>query len=219
MKDQVLLKYLEGFISEKRKRRFISILAKRTKFLTVAIEDVRHLHNTSAIVRSCDSFGIQEVHSIESGPRKRLDKNIAMGAQKWVDVYHHSTAKNALQDLKSKGYQIVATSPHKNQLMLDDFRVKEKTALFFGAEKNGLSPTIMENADTYLTIPMYGFTESLNISVSASIVLQRLSTELRKSNLNWQLTHEEMLSKRLDWTKKSIKGVDDILNRFYLEHK
>ena len=215
MGDIELLTYLEGFISEERKDRFISILKNRTKYITVAIEDVYQMHNTSAVIRSCESFGIQEAHVIEKRFGKRLDKNIAMGAQQWVDISRYATSTEAIDILKRDGYKIVATSPHADSSLLTDFQLNSPVVLFFGTEKEGLSTEVLDKADMSLKIPMVGFTESLNISVSAAIILQDLTSKLRKSELSWQLTEEEILQKRLDWTKKSIKSIEEILIRFY----
>jgi tRNA (guanosine-2'-O-)-methyltransferase len=214
MFDAQLLNYLEDFISEERKQRFLEVLEARTNFLTVAIEDVYQMHNTSAVLRSCEIFGIQDAHVIEARNKKQLDKNIAMGAEQWVDVHSYSSTRACMNTLKNKGYKIIATTPHYDSGLLDDFALEEKTALFFGTEKDGLSDEVMQGADGFLKIPMVGFTESLNISVSAAIILQQLSTQLRKSDLKWQLTEEEKLKKRLDWTKKSIRSIDAILTRY-----
>jgi len=215
MNDSKLLEYLENFISEDRKKRFLDILEGRTTYLTVAIEDVFQLHNTSAVIRSCESFGIQEAHVMEGRFGKRLDKNIAMGAEQWVDVHRYNQTSDCLVALKNKGYRIIATTPHDNSCLLDDFEIEGKTALFFGTEREGLSKEVMNGSDGFLKIPMIGFTESLNISVSAAIILQTLTTKLRKTDLPWHLTETEKLQKRLDWTKKSIKSIDEILARYY----
>ncbi len=214
MIDQDLLAYLEGFVSEERKRRFSAVLAHRTKFLTVAIEDVFQLHNTSAVLRSCDAFGIQELHVVEDRFGQRLDKNIAMGAEQWVDVSRYRSSQECMNVLKNKGYQIVATTPHNDSGLLQGFQLKTKTALFFGTEKEGLSEAVMQQADGFLKIPMQGFSESLNISVSAAIIIQELTQRLRKSDLKWQLTDDEMMAKRFDWVKKSIKNVEAIIGRY-----
>ena len=215
MVDQQLLTYLEEFISIERKERFLKVLEERTKFITVAIEDVFQLHNTSAVIRSCEVFGIQTAHVIEDRFGKRLDKNIAMGAQQWVDVERYENSKSCISYLRGEGYQIIATTPYNGSCLLEDFDIDKKSALFFGTEKEGLSEEVMQQADGFLKIPMVGFTESLNISVSAAIILQHLSSKLKKQGLPWQLSEVEKLEKRLDWTKKSIKSIDDILNRFY----
>ena len=213
--DHDLLLYLEGFISEERKERFLEVLAKRTRFLTVAIEDVYQLHNTSAVIRSCDAFGVQDVHVVENRFGKRLDKNIAMGAEQWVDVHRYQTTTQCMEALKEKGYQIIATTPHNDSNLLADAKITSKTALFFGTEKEGLSQAVLEQADGFLKVPMVGFSESLNISVSAALIIQQLGDTLRKSNLPWHLTAMEILEKQLDWTKKSIKDIDGVLTRYH----
>lgn len=214
MKDLHLLNYLEDFISEERKARFIDVLDARTKYITVAVEDLFKMHNTSAVIRSCEVFGIQEAHVIEDKYSQQLDKKIALGAEKWVDVIRHDSSKNCIQQLRNEGYKIIATTPHKNDCSLADFKIDEKVALFFGTEKDGLSAEVLNNADGFLKIEMVGFTESLNISVSAAIILRDLTTRLRELDVNWQLTTQEKIEKRLDWTMKSIKSIDDILTRY-----
>lgn len=215
MIDIDLIEHLEGYLTESRKSRFDAVLSQRTKHFTVATEDVYQLHNTSAVIRSCDVFGIQEVNIIEERNSKKIDKEIAMGAQKWVDVNRFDSVKDCLHDLKQKGYQIVATTPHENDGLLNDFDVTKKSCFFFGRETEGLSQDVIDEADCFLKIPMVGFTESLNISVSAAIILQHVTTKLKQTHINWQLTEEETLEKRLDWIKKTIKSYYDIVARFY----
>ena len=215
MVDLKLLAYLESYLTENRRQRFDKVLEARTKHFTVATEDVYQLHNTSAVIRSCDVFGIQEVHIVEERNSKRIDREIAMGAQKWVDLNRFHSVKTCIQDLKQKGYQIVATSPHANNCLLHEFDVTKKSCFFFGRETEGLSQEVIDQADTFLKIPMYGFTESLNISVSAAIVLQNVTTKLKQTDIDWKLSLEERQQKRLDWIKKTIKSYDEIVERFY----
>lgn len=213
--EQILLSYLENFITEERKKRFSEILEYRTNHFTVAVEDVFQMHNTSAVIRSCEVFGVQQAHLIEQRFGKRLDAKIAMGAQKWVDTFRYDNTQECMDTLREKGYQIVATTPHKDAYFLSDFDISKKSAFFFGTEKDGLSDLVLNQADTFLKIPMVGFTESLNISVCAAIILQQLTENLRKSDVSWQLTEEEKMAIRIDWTKKSIRSVDDVMKRFY----
>jgi tRNA (guanosine-2'-O-)-methyltransferase len=215
MIDLAYLSYLEDFLTDNRKERFIEVLKTRTNHFTVAVEDVFQLHNTSAVMRSCEVFGVQQIHVIEERFGKRIDKEIAMGAQKWVDVNKYESAENCIETLKNKGYQIIATTPHENDCLLDDFDISKPSALFFGTERDGLSTEIIENADGFLKIPMVGFTESLNISVSAAIIIQNLTERLRKSDIAWQLSDDELLEKRLDWAKNSIKDIKRIEKRYY----
>jgi tRNA (guanosine-2'-O-)-methyltransferase len=217
MIDQKLLKHLETFLTDSRKVKFERVLSQRTKHFTVATEDVYQLHNTSAVIRSCDVFGVQEVHIVEERNTKRIDREIAMGAQKWVDLNRYHSVKDCMDALKLQGYQIVATTPHTNDCELHEFDVTKKSCFFFGRETEGLSEDVLSTADCFLKIPMVGFTESLNISVSAAIILQHVTTKLKQSNINWQLSVEEQLEKRLDWIKKTIKSYDDIVERFYTQ--
>ena len=217
MKNNVkdLLAYLEGFISENRKSGFLRVLKNRTKHFTIAIEDVYQLHNTSAVMRSCEVFGIQELNVIEQKFGKRIDTEIAMGAQKWVDVNRLNTVQSCIVQIRAKGYQIIATTPHNDSCMLHEFDISKPSALFFGTERNGLSEEVIQQADGFLKIPMVGYTESLNISVSAAIIIQDITNRLRQSNIDWQLSEEEVLEKRLDWTRKSIKDIEFIEKKFY----
>ena len=209
-----LLDYLQNFITEERKQRFSEIISQRTNHFTVAMEDVFQMHNTSAVVRTCEVFGVQQAHSIEGRYGKRLDEKIAMGAQKWVDVFRYDDTQKCIDTLREKGYQIVATTPHKDAYLLNDFDISKKSAFFFGTEKEGLSEKVLAQADTYLKIPMVGFTESLNISVAVAIVLQQLTDKLRRSNIKWQLTDEERYSVLEQWTKISVRNVKDVMKRY-----
>lgn len=215
MIDKKLLDHLETYLTEQRLQRFNKVLSQRTKHFTVATEDVYQLHNTSAVIRSCDVFGIQDVCIVEERNTKRIDREIAMGAQKWVDLNRYHSVKDCIADLKAKNYQIVATTPHAKDCNLYDFDVTKKSCFFFGRETEGLSEDVLKEADVFLKIPMVGFTESLNISVSAAIILQHVTSKLKKTTIDWELSEDEKLEKRLDWCKKTIKSYKDIITRFY----
>jgi len=219
MIDLDYLNFLENILTENRKAKFLKVLENRTKHFTVVVEDVFQMHNASAVMRSCEVFGIQELNVIEQRFGKSIDKEIAMGAQKWVDINKFETVTNCIDALKSRGYQIIATTPHENDCLLDDFDISRPSALFFGTEKDGLSKEVLQKADGFLKIPMAGFTESLNISVSAAIIIQNLTNRLRQSNIDWHLSESEILEKRLSWAKCSIKDIKRIEQRYFLENK
>lgn len=214
--QEALLAYLQGFITPERKAGFETILKQRTKHITVVTEDVYQLHNTSAVMRSCEVFGVQEMHVVEQRLGKKIDKEIALGAEKWVDIYRHNHIQTCIDTLKEKGYKIIATTPHNQDCDLQDFEINQPIALFFGTERHGLSEAVIQQADGFLKIPMVGFTESLNISVSAAIILQHLTHKLRNSSIHWQLNEAELLDKKIDWTRKSIKDIDYI-EKLFLE--
>ena len=217
MVDIAYLEFLENILTENRKERFLNVLKNRTRHFTVAVEDVFQMHNTSAVMRSCEVFGIQELNVIEQRFGKRIDKEIAMGAQKWVDINAFDSITGCLDNLQSRGYQIIATTPHEDDCLLEDFDISKPSALFFGTERDGLSEEILKRADGFLKIPMVGFTESLNISVSAAIIIQNLTERLRKSSIQWQLSEDEIIEKRLQWAKNTIKDIKRIEVRYYSE--
>ena len=219
MIDLDYLNFLENILTENRKNKFLKVLENRTKHFTVVVEDVFQMHNASAVMRSCEVFGIQELNVIEERYGKSIDKEIAMGAQKWVDINKFDNVTHCIDVLKNQGYQIIATTPHENDCLLDDFDISKPSALFFGTERDGLSDVVLQKADEFLKIPMAGFTESLNISVSAAIIIQNLTNRLRKSDLDWHLSQEEILEKRLAWARSSIKDIKRIEARYFSELK
>lgn len=214
-----LITYLKGFVTEKRKNTFKNILLNRTRHFTVVLEDILQQHNSSAVIRSCDVFGIQDIHIIENKYHSKVSRHVAKGSQKWLNLNNYKEDKNNTKDcltrLKNEGYQIIATSPHNNTCTLHDIDISKKSAFIFGVEKSGVSEEVLINSDEILTIPMVGFTESLNISVAAAIILENLTNKLRNSNYQWRLSEKEQEIIYANWLEKSIKNVDEIKNRFF----
>ncbi len=213
------IEFLSGFMLPQRFEHLQKVLSQRTRYLTVCLENIYQDQNASAVLRSCDAIGIQDVHIIETSYNYRINKEIALGSDKWLDLHRYSKdtpTGDVIGRLRSQGYRIVATTPREDALSLNDFDVRAgKTALFFGTELTGLSDAMLQQADEYLHIPMYGFTESFNISVSASIILYNLAERMRQSKLNWQLSEEEYSEILLRWLQNSIKSSESLLA--YLE--
>lgn len=218
MVDLDYLALLENILTDERKEKFSRVLSQRTNHFTVAVEDIFQLHNTSAVMRSCEVFGVQNLHVIEQKFGKQIDAEIAMGAQKWVDINRYDSIDSCLDNIQNMGYQIIATTPHETDCELENFDISKKSAFFFGTERDGLSENVLRRADGFLKIPMVGFTESLNISVSVAIILQNLTSRLRKSTISWNLSENEILDKRLQWAKNSIKDIRRIEERYFLEN-
>ncbi|MBT3741142.1 MAG: RNA methyltransferase [Polaribacter sp.] len=219
MMDEKLLKYFEGYLTENRKALFKKVLEDRTRHFTVVLEDIFQPHNASAVIRTCDIFGIQDVHAIENKYTNKVSRHVAKGSQKWITSKRYKSDANntqiCLNTLREKGYQIIATTPHNNSCLLQDFDVTKKSAFVFGVEAEGVSNYVKDNADGFLKIPMVGFTESLNISVAAAIILQDVTTKLRMSSVDWKLSEEEKEILYLDWVRKTIKNVDKIEQHYY----
>lgn len=218
--DQELLAYLLSFVTENKQRLFREVLAGRTRYLTLVLEDISQPHNASATLRSAECFGIQDVHIIENRHEYNLNPYVTRGSSKWLTLHRYNTqannTKEALHWLKENGYRIIAATPHHQDVPLEGFDMDAgKAALVFGSEFYGLSEETCTAADEFLHIPMSGFTESLNISVSVAVVLHHLSWKLRNSQLSWRLSREETDALLLEWVKKTIKRPDLIIGRFY----
>ena len=215
-----LLAHLSEYLTDRRKARFEEVIKYRTRYITVVLEDVFQSHNASAVLRSCDLTGIQDIHAIENRNEYDVNTEIDMGSSKWLNLYRYNkqkhNTKEAFQKLRNDGYRIVATTPHKNDYTLDTLPMEGKFALVFGTELTGLSEIAIAEADEFLRIPMYGFTESYNISVSAALSMFTLTERLRKSNLPWQLSDDEQLDILLEWARRSVKSSEKI-EKVFLE--
>lgn len=213
-----LIEYLSGFVSENRVKKFKEIVQFRTRHLTVILEDIYQSHNASAVLRSCDCFGVQDVHIIENKNKYTINPDVTLGASKWLNLYKYNKEDNntltCINTLKKQGYKIVATSPHEKDCTIEELEMDTKTALIFGTEIDGISSVAKENADEFVKIPMFGFTESLNISVSAAICLHTFIGNLHRSSTEWQLKEEEKLELLLNWLKSSINKSELIEQEF-----
>lgn len=219
-----LIDYLRQFATQDRWQTINRVLEKRTRYLTVVLEDIYQPHNASAVLRSCDGFGIQDVHIIENKNEFDPNKGVTIGADKWISLQSYNqpqknNTKQCYQHLRQKGYQIIATTPHEDDVTIDEVALDRKVALVFGAELTGLSDYALEHADGYAKIPMVGFSESFNISVSAALCLYELSTRLRKSRDDWQLTEEEITNLQFDWLKRSVRAPEKLIRRYLSEQQ
>ena len=217
-KELALLNYLSGFITPHKVQLFDSVLSRRTRFLTVVLEDIYQSHNASAVLRSCDCFGIQDVHVIENTNEYVINPQVSMGSYKWVDIYRHNESNNnsldCIKKLKSQGYLIAATTPSESAIDISSYPISTKVALFFGTELTGLSKEVIDNADVQLRVPMQGFTESYNISVSAALILFSLRQKLENSTLAHRLTEKEKQLIKLNWIKKALKKSESYIDDF-----
>jgi len=215
---QDLLIFLRHYMTEERSKRFAEVLEFRTRHFTIAVEDVYQERNASAIVRSSDCFGIQDVYIIENYNEYQLSEGISKGADKWVNVHIYDSRANnterCISDLKNKGYQIIASTPHHSGSKLEDFDISRRSAFFLGGEKEGLTEEVMQKADGFIKIPMFGFTESYNISVAAALLLYGLTKKLHASDINWRLNDQEKLDLMLDWTIKTIASSENLIRKY-----
>lgn len=215
---QPLLDHLLTFITAERKNKFLRFIDYRTRYLTIVLEDIYQPHNASAVLRTCDCFGIQDVHIIENRNKYQVNPDVALGASKWLSLKKYNQLENntisCIEELKNKGYKIIATTPHEQDFTPETLPLDSPVALVFGTELAGLSREALSLADGYIKIPMVGFSESLNISVSAAVLIHTLSERLRSAPVRWQLQEDEKTEILLSWVSNSIKKSELIIEEF-----
>lgn len=215
--QQMLLEYLSQFVSGHKRELIETVLDQRTRRLTVVLEDVSKAHNASACLRTCEAFGVQDVHVIENRYSFDLSRDVALGAAQWLTLHRHrggaEKTAECLQGLKSAGYRIVATTPYGDAKPLDALDLEHPTALLFGHEADGLSETALQMADERLRIPTVGFMDSLNLSVCVGIVVQQFAARLWASDVDWRLSEAERAELRLQWVRHVTRRWRDRLEK------
>ena len=208
--ERSLISHLSSFVTEKRLATMRRVLSQRTRYLTAAVEDIYQPHNASAVLRTCDAVGIQDVHIIENRNTYRVNPGVELGTAQWLSLHRYrgkgDMTVQALNHLRASGYRIVVTTPHAGDTDLEAFDLDAgKAALVFGNELDGISGTAQANADEFLRIPMCGFVESFNISVSAAIILYSLTQRLRRGTIRWELDQSERETLMLRWLRGTLE--------------
>jgi tRNA (guanosine-2'-O-)-methyltransferase len=218
MTDQELYEKLAAFISDNKRQLFDTLAPQRTRHVTVVLEDIYQSQNASAVVRTCDLVGVQDVHVIENRNKYQLNPAVTLGSSKWIDIHRYREGMDntmaCVHALRSKGYRVIATSPRAPEVTPDNMDLSRPMAFCFGTELTGLSNELMDAADEHVRIPMYGFTESFNISASAAITLYTVMQRLRKSDIDWQLQEDELIRLKLDWARKVVHSADHLEKLF-----
>ncbi|MBU0506797.1 MAG: RNA methyltransferase [bacterium] len=215
-----LIQYLKDFITPRRYELINQVLSKRTRHIAVVLENLYQSHNASAVVRSCDCFGVQDIHVIEKENEFAFNKEIALGASRWTTLHVYKAQEKPLEEvllsLKNKGYSLVATSLRDDTIPINELPIDQKIALCFGTEIEGLSDEFYEQVDYRVKIPMHGFTQSFNVSVSVALCLYELIEKLHHSGINWHLSEQEQEELRLEWMTKSAQNGEKLVERFML---
>jgi tRNA (guanosine-2'-O-)-methyltransferase len=218
MIDKNLFDSMANHVSESRMDKILDVSRERTRYLTVVLNNVYYTQNISAVIRSCDCFGIQDLYIIgDNTPSTHVNKHVAQGAYNWVDIHRNNfqPEEETLMDLKKQGYRLVVTLPEKGASSLHDYNIeKGKVAVIMGNEKEGVSPQVKKMADEFLYIPMAGFSQSLNISVSTAVILSEMTGKIRSSDLEWRLNESDLSDLRYRWMKNSVKRGDHIEDEY-----
>ncbi|MEO8588511.1 MAG: RNA methyltransferase [Flavobacteriales bacterium] len=217
MTDHELYDVLSPFISENKRALFDRIAALRTRHVTVVLEDIYQSQNASAVVRTGDLVGLQDIHVIENRNKYQLDRAVTLGSSKWVDLYryreHADNTIACVETLRARGYRIIATSPRGENNTPHSIDLERPMAFCFGTELTGLSDALLDLADEHLRIPMHGFTESYNISASAAITLFTVMERLRASDIAWRLDQAELIALKLRWAREVVQSANLIEER------
>lgn len=214
-----LINHLKGFLLDERLDKIENVLSQRTRYVTMVLEDIYQSQNANAVLRTCECFGVQDVHIIENRNPYKVNPDVVRGSYKWLTVKRHKEQEfntpAAFSHLREQGYRIVVTSPHANDIDLPDFDVmKGKFAIVMGNEREGISDYAINNADEYLKVPMAGFTESLNLSVCAAIIVHQLIEKLKSEEVDFLIPHQQKEELLLEWLQKSIKRSDLMVKMF-----
>jgi tRNA (guanosine-2'-O-)-methyltransferase len=213
-----LLDFISPFVTIHKRERIEEVLTQRTRHLTVVLEDIYQSQNASAVIRSCECIGIQDVHIIEQKNSYKVNRDVLRGAGKWISLHRYKTA-DSVQDcfsrLRRMGYKIIGAAPETIYSTIQEIDINHKLAIVFGTELEGLSDFALKNVDGMVRIPMSGFTESFNLSVSAALVTFYLLTKVKTELKNWELTEREKLELRVEWYKKSIKNAVKLEAEFF----
>ncbi len=212
---------LGPLLTRNRRSKITEVLSRRTRYITLVLDDLYHQHNMSAVARSCEAFGIQDLHVIEVENRFSPSHGVAMGAQQWISIIRHHSVKACINTLKRSGYRILAADPPeraaetkgKSVFRLEEIDLEDgPVAIALGKELDGLDPELRKGCDGVTYIPLMGFTESLNVSVTAALFLFELRRKLERLPRNtWSLEAKEMERLEALWYVRSLKRGEKIL--------
>ncbi len=218
--QRLVLNHLSQFVTENKKTIIEKVLSYRTRYLTVALEDIYLSQNASAVIRTCECFGVQDVHNIENTAKYSTNRKVLKGADKWMTFHRYREKREnqteiCFQKLRASGYRIIAADPDETCTSIYDTDLSQPLAIVMGNELEGLSSFAIEHCDERMTIPMYGFTGSLNVSVSAALCIQSIVNRIRSSEIKIGLTDEEKDMLRYLWFKKIVRR-SHIMERQFL---
>jgi tRNA (guanosine-2'-O-)-methyltransferase len=182
-----LITKLSDVINDDRIDRLQEVLDQRTRYLTVVLDDIYQPQNASAVIRTSECIGIQNLYVIEDRNKHKTNRDVVKGSSKWIDLKHYQNKNgrnNCIKDLKEQNYKVVAMTLSEDSIPMEELPVNEKLALCFGCEETGLDAEIENNADYKVQIPITGFTQSYNISVSAGISLYYLMNKIKDTDQN-----------------------------------
>jgi tRNA (guanosine-2'-O-)-methyltransferase len=200
-----LIEFLSLRITQARRLKMDEVILNRTRHVTLVLENIFQDHNASAIMRSAECLGMQDIHLVQDKCKFSVSDGVALGSSNWVDIHRYASTPQAFDQLKAQGYKMVVTSPNTD-MMLEDLPIDQKIALVFGTEREGVTEYAQKHADALIKIPMYGFTQSYNVSISVALCLYHIIPKVHTSSIPWQISEEERIDIMLSWIRRSIRG-------------
>lgn len=213
-----IISLLSELVTEKRSERIQQVLSERTRHIAIVLENVFQPHNISAVMRSCDCFGVQDLHVIENNNDFVTNDDIALGASKWLSIHRYNQKANntrsCLSQLKQQGYQIAALTLNDQSIPMKELDISQKTALCIGTEETGLTNEAHKLADVFVQIPMVGFTQSFNLSVTAALGMYELRDKLKDISSHYKLSEREQEILTLDWLVNTLPNGEKMLKHY-----
>ncbi len=200
-------------LTERRQMLFEKAAALRTRHFCLVLEDFFDPHNISAVIRTSEVFGFQDVHIIEEDNAYKVNKAILKGSLKWLNAFVYNKRATAMSELKKRGYKIAVASTHASK-PLPELNLSKPTAFYLGAELRGNHPDTLEQADEHFILPQYGLTESLNVSVAAGVLLTHLDVYMQsKGREKFSLSKDEQEALILEWRNRHRFGSPPPINK------
>lgn len=172
---EIIARVLEDFVTPERVVRLRSVFEARLEAVTLVMDAPHDPHNGAAVIRSCDAFGVQRLHIVERVEPFLASNTVARGSERWVDVETHAGSADAIAAITASGHELVATHP-EGELVPEDLAAIPRLALVMGNERFGIAAELAAACKRSVRIPMRGFAESLNVSVTAAILLQHATS-------------------------------------------
>lgn len=197
-------------LTPNRRELLQKVVDQRVRHFTLVLEDLKDPHNISAVIRTCEVFGFQDVHVISEVNPYRVGRSVLKGSYKWLDIYSYARRARCLRGLKERGYQVaVASTSAGDAVPLDAIDFTRPTAFYLGSESMGNHPDTLAAADLRFRIPQYGLTESMNVSVCAGVLVATLDRWLKdRGRENFRLPDADREALLAAFYERSAVGVD-----------
>ena len=209
------IEILRPYLSDRRAEKIDSVLSRRTRDLCVVLDRFDKPHNYMAVLRTLEAFGIQDAHIIpmHGVSKSDISKSVTQGADKWLSIRIYPDWRKCFQVLRENAYKLYAACLSNEAASIEDISTTSKIALVFGNELDGLDPEETEACDGAFMLPMYGFSQSFNVSVACALSIQRLFIAREAAGHKWTgLSESEKNALKIEWYKKAVQNSEKLLN-------